>query len=147
MKKITLLFFMISLSVFSQETKIKAYLEKTETISFDQYDLIKKVNQFYPDILVSKQVKNTFKNDLKTNELIESYLVLPTPTDCSDYSVLIYPDNSAVDYSYQLKDKAYVFGNVRLFNGSVYRTYFSAEGNKRISRYYIDGKLINEQKN
>lgn len=146
MKKIILFLFLLTSFCHYSQTKIKAYVEKNEVVSFDQYDVIKKVNDYYPDIQVSKQIVNTYKNDLKTNDLIESYFVYEIPSNCITYSVLLYPDNSALDYQYQKKDGSYFYGNIRLFNGSVYRTLFAAYSDKRISSYYIDGKLINEVK-
>jgi hypothetical protein len=147
MKKITMMLLLfVSVSAFCQDQDVKIYLERTETIAFDQYDLIKKVNQFYPDLLVSKEIKNNFKNNLKVNVLIDSELIYVLPTDCIFYNVSINPGNYSLDYSYQLKDKTYFSGNVRLFNGSVIRTLFKSNDGLRIAQYYVDGKLINELK-
>lgn len=147
MKKTTLfLLLFVSVLSYSQSTKMKAYLEQTETVTFEQYDLIKKVNQFYSDIIISKTIKNSYTDDLKEHLLIESHLVYEIPTDCTSYSVLIYPDNSRMDYFYNHKEYGFIYGNITVFNGSVYRTLFNVKDNKRVSRYYIDGKLINEIK-
>lgn len=145
MKKITFLFLFVSVLGFGQN-KLKGYEEQTVAVSFDQYDLIKKVNEYHPDILVSKTVTNNYTNDLKNRVLVESNLVYEMPKDCTEYDVLIYPDNTRLDYSYNSKDLGFVYGNVTVFNGHVYRTLFNINGDKRLSRYYIDDKLINEIK-
>lgn len=147
MKKIILLLLFISVSVFSQETKYKTYIEAKETISSDQYNLIKKINSFYPDLILSKQIKNIYKSDLKEKVLIQSYLIIPTPLDCTSYNIFIYPDNTRINYDYNIKGKGPYYGNVTIFNGDVYRTIFKVDGTSRISKYYINGKLINEKKN
>ncbi|QKJ63837.1 hypothetical protein [Flavobacterium sp. M31R6] len=145
MRKITFLFLLVSVLGFSQK-KLKAYEQETVAVSFDQYDLIKKVNEYYPDIFVSKSITNNYTNDLKERVLVESYLVYEMPLNCTSYSVLVYPDNTRLDYSYNRKDKGFFYGNVTIFNGSVYRTVFNINGDNRYSSYYIDGKLINEVK-
>lgn len=148
MKKITLLLFTIfSISTFAQKSDVTIYLEKTETVSFDQYDLIKKVNQFYPDILVAKQVKNNYKNNLKVNELLSSNLVYEIPNDAKFYFVTIDPSNAFLNYSYKLLDDTFIYGDVRIFNNQVFRTMFRVQKDKRIVGYYADGKLLNEFKN
>jgi hypothetical protein len=146
MRKITFLFLFFAFLSYGQKTKLKAYELETTTISFDQYDLIKKVHEFYPDILVSKSVTNNYTNDLKERVLERSYLDYEMPKDCTIYVVMIYPDNTRLDFSYKQNDSGFYYGNVTLFNGHVYRTLFNIDGDKRLSRYYIDGKLINEVK-
>jgi hypothetical protein len=145
MNKIILLFlFFVSVS-YSQE-KLKAYIEKTETVSFDQYDFIKKSNEYYPDILVSKQVRNNFVTDLKEQRYLDSEFVYNLPSDCSAYRVKVF-SNFLLDYAYMLKDGTYVAGNIRVFNGDYIRTLFKSKGDFRLVQYFINGKLINENKN
>lgn len=144
MKKITLLFLLFSLSGYSQE-KIKAYIQKTETISFEQYDFIKKANEYYPDILVSKQVKNNSVTDLSQSVDLDSELVYVLPTDCKFYSVK-FSNTSLIDYTYILNDSTYISVNIRLFNGDYIRTLFKSHENTRLIQYFINGKLINEKR-
>ena len=64
MKKTILLLLLYVCHVNAQDTKVKAYISETKTISFEQYDLIKKINEFYPEILVSQSVINNYYIDL-----------------------------------------------------------------------------------
>ncbi|OXB08561.1 hypothetical protein B0A81_09635 [Flavobacterium plurextorum] len=147
MKKITLLLFiLLYIPVFAQDTDMKIYIEKTETVSFDQYDFIKKVNQFYPDILVSKQVVNNIVNNLKVQQILTTTFLYETPKDCDAYTVSIGKSNTALDYFYKLKDGTIIYGDIRLFAGSVVRTLYKVQDKTRILQYFIDGKLINEVK-
>ncbi|MFH7010285.1 hypothetical protein ACHRV5_00350 [Flavobacterium sp. FlaQc-52] len=147
MKKITLLFtIMFSSAVYCQNTDVKIYVEKTETASFDQYDFIKKVNQFYPDILVSKQVTNNITNNLKVQEILTSDFLYETPKECDFYRVSIAKLNTYLDYFYKLKDGTVVYGDIRLFSGSVVRTLYRMKDKVRSLEYYVDGKLLNEIK-
>lgn len=147
MKKITLLFIILfSSAVYSQDTDVKIYIEKTETVSFDQYDFIKKVNQFYPDILVSRQVTNNIVNNLKVQEILTTDFLYQTPKDCDAYRVSISKSNTALDYFYKLKDGTMISGDIRLFGGSVVRTLYKFKDNTRSIQYYVDGKLLNEIK-
>lgn len=144
MRKITLLFLLLTVSSYSQD-KIKAYIQKTETISFEQYDLIKKANEYYPDILVSKQVKNNSITDLNQSIYLDSELVYELPSDCKVYSVKLL-NTFLIDYTYILNDSTYISGNIRLFNGDYIRTLFKSHENTRLIQYFINGKLINEKK-
>lgn len=127
MKKITLLLFIIlSAPVFAQDSDMKVYLEKTDTASLEQYELIKKVNLIYPDIMVSKQVKNKFKNNFKTNELLSSDLVYENTSKFKLYNVTIL-DNRCLSYTFLTPDDVLTFGEVRTFDGNTVRTLYRLE--------------------
>lgn len=147
MKKITLLLFIIfSSAVYSQDTDVKIYIQKTETVSFDQYDFIKKVNQLYPDILVSRTVTNNIINNLKVQEVLTTDFLYETPKECDAYRVSINKSNTALDYFYKLKDGTFISGDIRLFAGSVVRTLYKLKDKTKVIQYYVDGKLLNEIK-
>ncbi|MDX6189123.1 hypothetical protein SGQ83_07185 [Flavobacterium sp. Fl-318] len=142
MKKITILLFLVSSFVYSQNTDVKIFIEKTETVNFDQYDLIKKVNQYYPDIFVSRNVTNYISNNLKVQQILFSQLIYELPSDCEYYTVKISDNtNTSLYYNYKLKDGTYIYGDVRLFNGGAIRTLFKVKDNERVSRYYVNGIL------
>jgi hypothetical protein len=146
MKKITLLFFiLISLPVLAQDSDMKVYLEKTDTASLEQYELIKKVNLIYPDIMISKQVKNKFKNNFKTNELLSSDLVYENNSKFKLYNVTIL-DNRCLSYTFLTPDDVLTFGEVRTFDGKTIRTLYRLDKGKSLMQYFINGKLINEVK-
>jgi len=147
MKKITLLLtIMFTSTVYCQDADMKLYIEKTEVVSFDQYDFIKKVNQYYPDILVSRQVTNNIINNLKVQEILTTDFLYETPKDCDAYKVSISKSNTSLDYFYKLKDGTFVSGDIRLFAGSVVRTLYKLKDKTRVIQYYVDGKLLNEIK-
>jgi len=147
MKKITLLLtIMFTSAVYCQDADMKLYIEKTEVVSFDQYDFIKKVNQYYPDILVSRQVTNNIINNLKVQEILTTDFLYETPKDCDAYKVSISKSNTSLDYFYKLKDGTFVSGDIRLFAGSVVRTLYKLKDKTRVIQYYVDGKLLNEIK-
>lgn len=143
MKKILIIFLLTTAILQAQQTKISAFLAKDELISFEQYDCIKKINQFYPDLFVSKSVKNCYSNNLKENLLIESYLNFSElPQDCDSYQILIYPDNTRIDYEYHLKNGTLMYGNVTIFNDDVIRTTYAIKDTSYVYCYYINSKLI-----
>jgi hypothetical protein len=148
MKKIILgLLFVSSLSY--GQIKFGVLTEQTETVSFEQYDLIKKVNEFCPDLFVSKQVTNIYSGKLLADDkiLLKSVLVSEMPSDCDFYNIVLMPDNLNVNYSYHIKDGDNVFGTVSLFNGNVHRTMYVYKGDSRKAKYFINGKLTSEIKN
>lgn len=141
MKKLFILFLLFSISTFSQ-TKVKAFIQKDNNLNFEQYDLIKEVNRYNKDILISKVATNNYWNDLQNEELIESYLKFDNiPSDCKSYSVLIYPDNTRIDYSYELISGEIHYGNVTWFGGKVFRMDFSIK-DKVLKHFYKENDKI-----
>ncbi len=140
MKNLICLFLLFSISVFSQN-KIKAFVQKESNLTFEQYDLIKKVNEYNPDILISKIATNNYWNDLVTEELIESYLKFETPSDCSEYSVLLYPDNTRLDYFYKFKTGEIHYGNITVFGGKVFRVGYIINGKVLKHFYKVDKEI------
>lgn len=146
MKKITLLLFiLLTIPVFSQDADMKIFLEKKETISLEQYDLIKQVNIFYPDIMISKEVKSNYKNNLKINEFLSSELIYQNTNKFKLYNVTIL-DKRHLTYTFLSNDDILTYGDVRIFDGKTIRTLYRLSGEKSLLQYFIDGKLINEVK-
>jgi hypothetical protein len=148
LKKI-ILGLLLCASVSYSQVKFGVLTEQTETVSFEQYDLIKKVNEFCPDLLVSKQIKNVYSGKLLADDkvLLQSILIQDIPSDCDFYSITIMPGNYKLNYFYRIKEGDTIYGDVTLFNGAVHRTFYSFKGNSRKSKYIINGKLINELNN
>ncbi|URC11438.1 hypothetical protein [Flavobacterium sp. B183] len=146
MKKITLLFLLIlSLPVLAQDSDMKVYLEKTDIATIEQYELIKKVNSFYPDIMISKEVKNKFKNNFKTNEFLSADLIYEDIPKYKIYNVTIL-DNRCLSYTFVTADDVLTFGEIRTFDGNTVRTLYKLDKGKSLMQYFINGKLINEVK-
>lgn len=146
MKKITLLLFIIlSVPAFAQDSDMKIFLEKKEPISIDQYDLIKQVNIFYPDILISKEVKTNYKNNLKVNEFLSAEILYPNTGKFKLYNVTIM-DKRHLTYTFLSNDDILTYGDVRIFDGKTVRTLYRLSGANSLMQYFVDGKLINEVK-
>ncbi|KAF2513834.1 hypothetical protein [Flavobacterium foetidum] len=146
MKKITLLLFIIlSVPAFSQDSDMKIFLEKKEPISIDEYDLIKQVNIFYSDILISKEVKTNYKNNLKVNEFLSAELIYPNNSKFKLYNVTIM-DKRHLTYTFLSNDDILTYGDVRIFDGKTVRTLYRLSGANSLMQYFVDGKLINEVK-
>lgn len=138
----TSIFLMVSFLSFSQN-KIKAFIQKENNLTFEQYDLIKKVNEFNSDILVSKVAIKNYWNDFNKEELIESYLKYSIiPSDCSSYSVLLYPDNTRLDYEYILKTGVIHYGNITVFGGKVFRVDYEINGKVLKHFYKVNNEII-----
>lgn len=147
MKKIILcLVLLLSFSAFSQDADMKIYFEKTDVVSIEQYELIKQASFIYPDIKMSKQIKNKYKNDLKVNELLSSDLIYENNPKFKLYNVTIL-DNRCLSYTFVTGDGDLTYGEVRLFDGNTIRTLYSLSKGKSLMQYFINGKLINEVKN
>lgn len=145
MKKITFLLLILSIPAFAQDADMKVYLEKTDTASLEQYELIRKVNLVYPDIMISKQVKNKFANNFKTNELLSADLVYENVSKFKLYNVTIL-DNRCLSYTFVTPDDDLTYGEVRIFDGNTIRTLYRLSKGKSLMQYFINGKLINEVK-
>lgn len=146
MKKITLLLFiLLSIPVFSQDSDMKIFLEKREAINIDQYDLIKQVNIFYPDIIISKEVKTNYKNNLKVNEFLSAEMIYPNNSKFKLYNVVIM-DKRYLTYTFLSNDDILTYGEVRIFDGKTVRTLYRLAGANSLMQYFVDGKLINEVK-
>lgn len=148
MKKITLLLIIImSAPVFAQ-SDMTIYFQKNEPISIEQYDFIKEVNKIHPDILVTKEVKNNYMNNLKVQQLIDSNLIYEIPAKFKYYFVTMLPGSFSLSYYYKLSENdATVSGDIRMFDGKIVRTTYTTLKDTRMILYYVDGKLINEVKN
>ncbi|AOW10114.1 hypothetical protein [Flavobacterium gilvum] len=118
MKKfILILALMFSIVAFSQNIT-----SKIETASPAQYELLKKVNEYYPDISLSEKVVNFYVDeniiDTKQEFAIKG-------TEFSKYEVSISPDNKRLIFSFESTKNGKVYGAVVLFKGKYVRTTFN----------------------
>lgn len=147
MKKIILFSVMCFSSLCFSQSSVKAFVSKETNLTYEQYDLIKAVNQYNSDILVSKVAVNNYWSDLKQSEPVESYLKYTMPSDCDLYEVRIYPDNTQLDYTYKLKTGVLHYGHVNLFGGSVIRVDYEVNNGKISHTYKVNDKIVNTLKN
>ena len=138
MKKCILLLMLAFASVSFAQT----ITTKIEEVSIAQYELLKKVNQFYPDITLNKNVTNFYADD----KIIDSQQEFDLRgTNFSKYKLGIEPDNKKVLYEYTTKEGATVYGDISLFNGNVLRTKFDKEKNE--IEVSLNGKAVYLKKN
>lgn len=133
MKKYILFFTLMFASVSFAQT----ITTKIEEVSIPQFELLKKVSEFYPDITLSKTITNFYADDKIIDSQQEFDL---TGTTFSKYRLGIEPDNKKVLYEYTTKEGATVYGDISLFNGNVLRTKFDKEKNE--IEVSLNGKAV-----
>ena len=135
-KYILILCFMFSGALFSQNIT-----SKIETATAAQYDLLKKVNEFYPDISLSDKVVNFYVGD----KIIDTKQEFATKnTEFSAYEVSINPDNKRLVFTFESDKNGKIYGAVIVFRGNYVRTTF----NERSGQYdvMVNGKSVYLQK-
>jgi len=118
MKKFTLLLALIFTTISFAQT----ISSKLEDASADQYALLQKVNEYYPDITLNKAVTN-FYADGRIIDSQQSFNL--KGTKFSSYKLGIEPDNKKLLFEYVSDETGKVYGDVSLFKGSVLRTTFT----------------------
>ena len=135
-KYILLLAFMITAVSFAQ-----TITTKNENANAAQYDLLKKVNEYYPDITLSDKVINFY---IAENIIDTKQEFVLKGTKFSSYKLQIEPDNKRVLYEYVSNETGKVYGEITVFKGSYIRTnYNDQKGEIEIS---INGKAVYNKK-
>ncbi|MBP4137147.1 hypothetical protein [Flavobacterium geliluteum] len=138
MKKYILFFTLICASVSFAQT----ITTKIEEVSVSQYELLKKVNEFYPDITLNKNITNFYADD----KIIDSQQEFDLRgSSFSKYKLGIEPDNQKLLYQYTTKEGATVYGDITVFNGNVLRTKFDKATNE--IEVSMNGKAVYVKKN
>ena len=107
---------MFSVTSFSQNIT-----SKNENANVAQYDLLKKVNEYYPDISLSEKVVNFYIDD-KIVDTKQEFTVKNTE---STYKLSISPDNKRVVFDFVSDKNGKVYGAVVVVKGSYVRTTFN----------------------
>lgn len=116
-KYIVLLVSMFSVGSFSQNIT-----SKIETASPAQYDLLKKVSEYYPDITLSEKVVNFYVED----KIIDTKQEFATKnTEFTKYEVSISPDNRRLIFEFESTKSGKIYGAVVVFKGKYVRTTFN----------------------
>lgn len=123
MKKYILLLAIFVTSVSFAQT----ITSKKEDVSVAQYELLKKVNQYYPDITLNKTITNFYADGNIIDSQQEFNLA---GTKFSSYKIGVEPDNKKVLFEYVSDETGKVYGDISLFNGNVLRTTFSEKNNQ-----------------
>ena len=123
MKKYLLLLSVLFTSISFAQT----ITSKLEDASVEQYELLKKVNQYYPDITLSKSVTNFYAD----GKIIDSQQDFDLRgTKFSSYKLGIEPGNKKVKFDYTSTETGHVYGDVTIFNGNALRTSFNEKTNQ-----------------
>ncbi len=113
--------------LFTSLTFAQTITSKQEDASTAQYELLKKVNQYYPDITLSKAVTNFYAD----GNIIDSQQDFDLRgTKFSSYKLGIEPDNKKVKFDYVSTEAGHVYGDVTIFNGNALRTTFNEKTNQ-----------------
>lgn len=123
MKKYLLLAAILCTSITFAQT----ITSKQEEASIEQYELLKKVNQYYPDITLSKSVTNFYAD----GKIIDSQQDFDLRgTKFSSYKLGLEPGNKKVKFDYTSSEAGHVYGDVTIFNGNALRTTFNEKTNQ-----------------
>ncbi|MBF4464455.1 hypothetical protein [Flavobacterium sp. LC2016-12] len=123
MKKFTLLLALIFTTISFAQT----ITSKQEDANVEQYALLTKVNQYYPDITLNKTITNFYAD----GKIIDSQQQFDLKgTKFSSYKIGIEPGNKKLLFEYVSDETGKVFGDVQLFKGNVLRTTFSDKNNE-----------------
>jgi hypothetical protein len=123
MKKFTLLLALIFTTILFAQT----ITSKQEDANVEQYELLTKVNQYYPDITLNKTITNFYAD----GKIIDSQQQFDLKgTKFSSYKIGIEPGNKKLLFEYVSDETGKVFGDVQLFKGNVLRTTFSDKTNE-----------------
>lgn len=123
MKKYILLFAFIFTTVSFAQT----ITSKKEDASPEQYALLQKVNQYYPDITLNKSVTNFYADGAIIDTQQEFNL---DTSKFSSYKIGIEPGNKKLLFEYVSDETGKVYGDVTLFKGNALRTTFSEKNNE-----------------
>jgi len=123
MKKYLLLLAVLCSSISFAQT----ITSKQEEASVAQYELLKKINQYYPDITLSKSVTNFYVD----GNIIDSQQDFDLRgTKFSSYKLGIEPGNKKLKFDYVSTEAGHVYGDVTIFNGNALRTTFNEKTNQ-----------------
>jgi hypothetical protein len=137
MKKYILLFAFIFTSISFAQT----ITSKLEDANVEQYALLQKVNEFYPDITLNKAITNFYAD----GKIIDSQQQFNLKgTKFTSYKLGIEPDNKKLLFEYISDETGKVYGNVSLFKGSVLRTTFSEKTG--LIEVSLNGKSVYQTK-
>jgi hypothetical protein len=137
MKKFTLLLALICSTISFAQT----ISSKIEDVNTSQYELLKKVNEYYPDITLNKSITNFYAD----GKIIDSQQQFNLKgTKFSSYKLGIEPDNKKLLFEYDSADTGKVYGDVSIFKGNVLRTTFNEQKNE--IEVSLNGKAVYSKK-
>ncbi|OIV40760.1 hypothetical protein [Flavobacterium johnsoniae] len=137
MKKFTLLLALVFTTISFAQT----ITSKLEDANVEQYALLTKVNQYYPDITLNKSITNFYAD----GKIIDSQQQFDLKgTKFSSYKLGIEPDNKKLLFEYVSDETGKVYGDVAVFKGNVIRTTFSEKND--LIEVSLNGKSVFQKK-
>ena len=113
--------------IFTTISFAQTITSKKEDVSTAQYDLLQKVNQYYPDITLNKTITNFYADGTIIDSQQEFDL---SGSKFSSYKLGIEPGNKKVKFDYTSSEAGHVYGDVTIFNGNALRTTFNEKDNQ-----------------
>lgn len=134
-KYILLLGFMFSVASFSQNIT-----SKMENASPAQYELLKKINEYYPDISLNEKVVNFYID----NKIIDTKQEFAKNAEFTSYKLSISPDNKRLVFDFESPTNGNIYGAVIIFKGNYIKTTI----NEKSGQYdiMVNGKSVYLQK-
>jgi hypothetical protein len=127
--------------IFSTISFAQTITSKQEDANAAQYELLQKVNEFYPDITLNKTITN-FYADGKIIDSQQQFVL--KGTKFSSYKLGIEPDNKKLLFEYVSDETGKVYGDVSVFKGNVLRTtFYEGKGEIEVS---LNGKAVYSKK-
>nr|WP_315248827.1 hypothetical protein [uncultured Flavobacterium sp.] len=127
--------------IFSTISFAQTITSKQEDANEAQYELLKKVNEFYPDITLNKTITN-FYTDGKIIDSRQEFNL--KGTKFSSYKLSIEPDNKKLLFEYESVESGKVYGDVTIFKGNALRTTFNEQ--KSEIEVSLNGKAVYSKK-
>ncbi|CAD0006571.1 MULTISPECIES: hypothetical protein [Flavobacterium] len=127
--------------IFSTISFAQTITSKQEDANEAQYELLKKVNEFYPDITLNKTITNFYADGKIIDSRQEFNL---KGTKFSSYKLSIEPDNKKLLFEYESVESGKVYGDVTIFKGNALRTTFNEQ--KSDFEVSLNGKAVYSKK-
>lgn len=143
MRKITFLFLLFAFVSYGQKKHpLNVNLNLIdESITIEQYDLLSKINSYYSEVVISKNVKNIYKMGT-AKKIVSTLVVCNLPNDFKLYELRIGHSNLNLDYQYETVDGGFSYGSYNLMGNDVFKTEYYLKSDFKISRFYRNGKLL-----
>lgn len=102
--------------------------------------MLKKANEYYPDISLSEKVVNFYVDD----KIIDTTLEFAKNAEFSSYKLSISPDNKRLIFDFESVKNGKIYGAVVVFKGKYVRTTI----NEKTGQYdvMVNGKSVYMQK-
>jgi hypothetical protein len=123
--------------IFTSFSFAQTISSKIEDASPEQYEFLKKVNQYYSDIPLTKQITN-FYADGQVIDSKQEFALKDTPFTA--YTLGLSPHNKRVTFDYTTKTEGRSRGDITVFKGDYYKSVYSED--KGQYELFVNGKSV-----